>query len=139
MTHEYKTCKKVGDLYELMHQEKYPLAEITPSQVTKLKVENARDAWRQIQEKFGQLLKEQGHVDVGKNNEGKLVIKTGKPGKPALLERNKECRVTIRLDEKTNRELEEYCDKHKLSKANVIRFAIRERITEPKEGLKLKL
>lgn len=139
MAQESKSCENVRDLYELMYQEKHPHIKDKLDHVRKLRMETARVAWKQIEEGYSQLLDEQGHVGVGKNKDGELVIRTGKPGKPPLLDSTMESRVTIRLDEKTTQDLEAYCEERKLVKADVIRAAIKQWIGQVDASEQLRL
>ncbi len=139
MAQELKSCKDKKDLYEVMYGKKYPLLLQKNDQSTMIRIEEAKKTWQQIQEQYGHLLEEQGYVSVGKNKEEDLVIGTGKPGKPRRLNRAKEVRVTVRLDEKTNQDLEDYCSKMKLGKADAIRQAIQLAIREQDENQLLRL
>ena len=139
MAKESKFCKNARDLYEFMYQEEYPRIKDKLNQSKKLRMETARVTWKNIEEGYRQLLEEHGNVGVGKNIDGELVIRTGKPGKPPLLASKKKSKVTVGLDEKTTQDLEAYCEKRKLSKTDVIRTAIKQWIGQADESELLRL
>ncbi len=134
---KYAQCKTNKDFYELMYGEIYPNplvkkgekadeARQKKADEARQKKKKADDIWQDILGQYKSLLEEQEYIEIGIDEQGEIYIKTGQRGRPVKLKREKvkEQKLSIRVDEETNKKIKAYSEQHGISVSDTIRVAI---------------